>query len=75
MAMSWDSLPECEHYIDGVACYAFEGKGAIVYPDYKTCAQNEMLLPGFSLLPDYILAGELLPRVLPLCCYPCACQC
>jgi Sodium/calcium exchanger protein len=34
-----------------------EGRGAIVFNDYKTCSASQILLPGFQLLPEWLLAG------------------
>lgn len=72
------AFPLCDGAADGDTCFwtAPSGKGSVLYDDYSDCARRDLLLPGFELLPDWILASVLLPVEMPLCsvgaapCFP-----
>jgi hypothetical protein len=53
-------LPECSGALEGQPCiYIVSDKGAIVYGAHESCMHADMLLPGFNLLPDWLLSSAL----------------
>ena len=63
MAQSADlaGIPECDDAAAGQCAWRFSDKGAIVYDSYDGCSRTDILLPGFNLLPDWLLAGAACP--------------
>jgi hypothetical protein len=58
VALIMSTLPVCDDSLDGQPCiYPAGDKGAILYSHYKPCAHEKLLIPGFSLLPNWLLAG------------------
>lgn len=59
-AMSpFEGVPYCtEETPSGAACLqrTDAGRGSVFFEDYQACAQSDILLPGFNLLPDWLLA-------------------
>ena len=51
--------PICGDYVGGQCLEEYaSGKGFVFYEDYKDCQSSWFLLPGFNLLPDWLLGGE-----------------
>eukprot|EP00892_Ulva_mutabilis_P009646 jgi/Ulvmu1/7053/UM033_0113.1 len=52
-----DLIPECSDTGTQEECvWQYSSKGAIVYNEYDACSRTPILLPGFNLLPDWLLA-------------------
>ena len=51
-----DVIPACSSSVNGTCYESFYGKGAVVYDKYMECYDNWIMLPGFLLLPDELLA-------------------
>jgi hypothetical protein len=64
------AIPSCEGASDGDVCLwdAPSGKGGITFLEYSTCARRDLLLPGFELLPDWVLVGAHLSLLPQVCC-------
>ena len=65
----------CSNNTEGQPCFwEYGGKGGVIYSEYDSCSRATILLPGFNLLPDWLLAStKPLPHarlsvLLPWCC-------
>ena len=56
MAYLDNVIQACSSSVNGTCYESFYGKGAVVYDKYMECYDNWIMLPGFLLLPDELLA-------------------
>ena len=56
-AVDLGGIPECDDASAGQCAWRYSDKGAIIYDSYDACSRTDILLPGFNLLPDWLLAG------------------
>ena len=53
-------LPECELGVDGPCLEPSRrgGRGIVLYPEGGRICTSTILLPGFNMLPDWLLGSE-----------------
>ena len=51
----------------------FSSKGGVVYNQYEPCSRTDILLPGFDLLPTWLLGGARAKEITPKPRTRCAC--
>jgi hypothetical protein len=50
-------LQKCHDTSTSTNCYVEIGSSRIIHNNYESCTDSWLLLPGFSLLPNWFLIG------------------